>query len=51
VTARRDRGGVLIGYRTDYLFASPRLAEVLSTVEVVDTGEASDHAAVLATFG
>jgi exodeoxyribonuclease III len=50
VTARRDRGGVVIDYRTDYILASPRMAERLIGAEVVDVGSASDHHAVVATF-
>jgi exodeoxyribonuclease-3 len=50
VTARRDRGGVVIDYRTDYILASPRMAERLVSAEVVDVGTASDHHAVVATF-
>jgi exodeoxyribonuclease-3 len=50
VTARRDRGGVVIDYRTDYILASPLMAERLVSAEVVDVGTASDHHAVLATF-
>jgi exodeoxyribonuclease-3 len=50
VTARRNRGGVAIDYRTDYILASPRMAERLVHAEVVDVGEASDHQAVVATF-
>jgi exodeoxyribonuclease III len=50
VTARRDRGGVSIDYRTDYLFASPPLADRLVGAAVVGAGGASDHDAVIATF-
>ncbi len=50
VTARRHRGGVTIDYRTDYVFASPPMAERLVSAEVVDVGEASDHNALVATF-
>jgi exodeoxyribonuclease-3 len=50
VTAQRDRGGVRIDYRTDYILASPRMAERLIGAEVVDVGGASDHHAVVATF-
>ncbi|HYI00551.1 endonuclease/exonuclease/phosphatase family protein [Hyalangium sp.] len=50
VTARRQNNGVQIDYRTDYILASPRMAERLIGAEVVDVGEASDHHAVLATF-
>lgn len=50
VTARRDRGGVRIDYRTDYLFASPRMAETLSSIAILAAGDASDHDAVLASF-
>jgi exodeoxyribonuclease-3 len=50
VTARRDRGGVRIDYRTDYIYASPRMAERLINARVVDVGGATDHNAVVATF-
>lgn len=50
VTARRERGGEVIDFRTDYLFASPRLAERLLAADVVDVGQASDHHALVATF-
>jgi exodeoxyribonuclease-3 len=50
VTAPRDRGGVRIDYRTDYLFASPPLAERHIGAEVIEVGGASDHHAVEATF-
>jgi exodeoxyribonuclease-3 len=50
VTASRDRGGVRIDYRTDYVFATPRMAESLSSIEVVDAAGASDHDAVVAQF-
>ena len=50
VTARRQNNGVQIDYRTDYILASPRMAERLIRAEVVDVGEASDHQAVVATF-
>lgn len=50
ITARRDRGGVRIDYRTDYLFGSPRMAETLSSIEILGAGEASDHDAVVAQF-
>jgi exodeoxyribonuclease-3 len=50
VTARRDRGGVCIDYRTDYLFASPPLAAGLVGASVVESRGASDHGAVVATF-
>lgn len=50
VTARRQRNGEVIDFRTDYLFASLRLTERLLGCEVVDVGEASDHHALTATF-
>lgn len=50
VTARRNRGGVTIDYRTDYVFASPRMAERLMGAEVIDVGDASDHNMLVATF-
>jgi exodeoxyribonuclease-3 len=50
VTAHRDRGGVPIDTRTDYVFVSPRLLPHLLRARVVDTHGASDHNAVAATF-
>jgi exodeoxyribonuclease III len=50
VTARRVRNGVTIDYRTDYIYASPRMAERLVHTRVIDVGEATDHNAVMATF-
>jgi len=50
ITASRDRGGVHIDYRTDYLFASPALASTLKSIEVVEAAGASDHDAVVADF-
>lgn len=50
VTAERHRGGVRIDYRTDYLLASPALANSLLSVEVIDSGGASDHEPVVAVF-
>ena len=50
VTARRNRGGVTIDYRTDYVFASPRMSERLLSSEVIDVGDISDHNALVATF-
>jgi exodeoxyribonuclease III len=50
ITARRDRGGVHVDYRTDYLFASRPLAAALASVSIVPAGDASDHDAVVATF-
>lgn len=50
VTARRDRGGVHIDYRTDYLFGSPAMASSLESISVLNAGDASDHDAVIATF-
>ncbi|WNG27186.1 endonuclease/exonuclease/phosphatase family protein [Cystobacter fuscus] len=50
VTARRQRGAEILELRTDYLFASPRLAERLLGADVVDVGAASDHHALTATF-
>jgi exodeoxyribonuclease-3 len=49
-TAVRDRGGVLIELREDYIFASPALSKCLASVEIVDAGSASDHSAVVAEF-
>jgi exodeoxyribonuclease-3 len=50
VTARRDRGGVHIEYRTDYLLASPALARDHAETRVLDCKGASDHEPVLARF-
>jgi exodeoxyribonuclease III len=50
VTAMRDRGGVRIDYRTDYLLASPALASECKNVEVIASAGASDHEPVLARF-
>jgi exodeoxyribonuclease-3 len=50
ITAPRDRGGVKINYRTDYIFTSTKLAEHLQSVEIIDCGEASDHFPVIANF-
>lgn len=50
VTAMRDRGGVRIDYRTDYLLASPALAADCKSVEVIACEGASDHEPVLARF-
>jgi exodeoxyribonuclease-3 len=50
VTAHRERGGISIDYRTDYIFASPRMAARLLHAHVVDVGTASDHHAVVALF-
>ena len=50
VTARRNRGGVAIDYRTDYLFASPGLAEAVIGARVLAVEGASDHEAVEATL-
>jgi len=50
ITAVRDRGGVRIDYRTDYLLASPSLARHVRDVRVLPCDGASDHEAVIATF-
>ena len=50
VTAPRERGGERIDYRTDYILASPRMAERLLCADGVDVGQASDHHALVATF-
>lgn len=49
-TARRQREGEAIDFRTDFVFASPSLARRLVTAQVVDVGTASDHHALTATF-
>jgi exodeoxyribonuclease-3 len=50
ITARRDRGGVHIDYRTDYIFASPLMAPSLTGAAVISVDGASDHEAVIADF-
>ncbi|NOK36580.1 endonuclease/exonuclease/phosphatase family protein [Corallococcus exercitus] len=49
-TARRQREGEVIDFRTDFVFASPPLARRLMGAQVVDVGTASDHHAVTASF-
>jgi len=48
VTAERDRNGVHIDYRTDYVFVSPALAPGLRGTRVLPAHGASDHNAVVA---
>lgn len=43
ITAPRNRGGVHIDYRTDYLLFSPKLAQRVAQVEVVSIDNESDH--------
>ncbi len=50
VTARRQRDGAIIDFRTDFVFASPALARRLLAAQVVDVGTASDHHALAASF-
>ncbi|MBJ6759170.1 endonuclease/exonuclease/phosphatase family protein [Myxococcaceae bacterium JPH2] len=50
VTARREREGEVLDFRTDYVFASPALARRLVGSDVVEVGAASDHHALTATF-
>jgi exodeoxyribonuclease-3 len=50
ITAPRDRGGVHIDYRTDYLLFSPKLAERVGQVEVVPIAQESDHFPVQAVL-
>jgi exodeoxyribonuclease-3 len=50
VTAPRERGGVAIDYRTDYVFSSPTMTGKLVDARVLSVGGASDHDAVAATF-
>ena len=50
ITAKRNRGGVHIDYRTDYLFGSPVMAAALTSVAILPAGDASDHDGVVATF-
>lgn len=49
-TAVRERVGVRNEFRTDYVLASPPLAERLVAAEVVPCEGASDHEPVVATF-
>lgn len=57
ITAPRDRGGVSIDYRTDYILASPALAQRSARCEVIEVsadpraGGPSDHRPVVAEFG
>ena len=48
ITARRNRGGVHIDYRTDYLFASPTMARSLKAIKILDAKGTSDHNPVVA---
>ncbi len=48
VTARRDRGGVVVNTRTDYILVSAPLAARLTGADVIDVGSASDHHALVA---
>jgi exodeoxyribonuclease-3 len=50
ITAHRERGGVPIDYRIDYVFASPLMAERLIEARVEDARGASDHQPMLASF-
>ncbi len=50
VTAIRDRGGVRIDYRTDYIFASPEMAQMLVKTDIIEAEGVSDHNPVIATF-
>lgn len=50
ITAPRMRGGVKIDYRTDYIFSSPRLAEKIEKVEIINCENASDHFPIITTF-
>lgn len=47
ITAPRDRGGVHIDYRTDYLLFSPALAKRVGQVEVIALNDESDHYPVM----
>ncbi|WP_344859340.1 endonuclease/exonuclease/phosphatase family protein [Planomonospora alba] len=47
-TAPRGGGGVLVDTRSDYIMLSPPLASRLDWADVVETGTASDHHAVVA---
>ncbi len=42
-TAPRDRGGVHIDARTDYVLVSPDLLPGVTDARLVDVGDASDH--------
>jgi exodeoxyribonuclease-3 len=46
----RDRGGVHIDYRVDYVLCSPALAGHLLGAEVIDARGASDHDPLVADF-
>lgn len=48
VTALREKQGVVVETRSDYVLVSRALAPRLQLAEVVDVGEASDHHAVIA---
>jgi len=50
VTATRNRGGVRIDYRTDYIFASPAMADMLIKTDIIEAEGVSDHNPVMATF-
>jgi exodeoxyribonuclease-3 len=50
VTAIRNRGGVRIDYRTDYMFASPEMAEMLVKTDILEAEGVSDHNPVIAIF-
>jgi len=50
VTAPRERSGVHIDYRTDYIFASPAMARHLTVSWVVPMDNESDHHPVMASF-
>lgn len=48
ITAPRNRGGVHIDYRTDYLYFSPAMAPRVGQVEVLPLNDESDHYPVMA---
>jgi exodeoxyribonuclease III len=50
VSAHRERGGVSMDCRVDYIFASPPMIPALKTVEIIPANGASDHNAVVANF-
>ena len=50
VTATRDRGGLRIDYRNDYIMFSPALAKHAAQVEVLPLKDESDHSPVLSVL-
>ena len=50
-TAPRDRGGVHIDTRTDYVLVSPDLLPEVTDARLIDVGDASDHHGLRVTLG